>query len=166
MIDALLGRGRQQGRWNAGLRDESRWPHLPLPTGRGILVTAHRRESFGQPLADICRALRAGRARRGDRVHIVYPVHRNPNVWDRCTRCWTACPASRSCRPVDYRPLVHLMKRCKLILTDSGGIQEEAPSLDVPVLVLRETTERPEAVEAGASRVVGTEPGVDHRGRP
>jgi UDP-N-acetylglucosamine 2-epimerase (non-hydrolysing) len=121
-----------------------------------ILVTAHRRESFGKPIGDICHGLQilAGR----EDVHIIYPVHRNPNVWGPVHRTLGNHPNITLVSPVDYLTLVHLMKRCRLILTDSGGIQEEAPSLGVPVLVLRETTERPEAVEAGAARVVGTNP--------
>jgi UDP-N-acetylglucosamine 2-epimerase (non-hydrolysing) len=119
-----------------------------------ILVTAHRRESFGGPIADICHGLQtlAGR----DDVHIIYPVHRNPNVWGPVHKSLGNHPNITLIPPVDYLTLVHLMKRSRLILTDSGGIQEEAPSIGVPVLVLRETTERPEAVEAGAARVVGT----------
>jgi UDP-N-acetylglucosamine 2-epimerase (non-hydrolysing) len=121
-----------------------------------ILVTAHRRESFGQPIGDICSALDI-LARRTD-VHIIYPVHRNPNIWEPAHALLGNHPNITLIPPVDYLTLVHLMKHSHLILTDSGGIQEEAPSLGVPVLVLRETTERPEAVEAGAARVVGTSP--------
>lgn len=134
-------------------------PSLPLsPSPHLILVTAHRRESFGAPLAGICRALRRIAETWGDRVHIVYPVHRNPNVWQPVHAALAGQPGITLLPPVDYRRLVYLMKRCTLILTDSGGIQEEAPSLGKPVLVLRETTERPEAVACGASRVVGTDP--------
>jgi len=119
-----------------------------------VLVTAHRRESFGQPIRNICLALKKIAA-RGD-VHIVYPVHRNPNVWEPVRELLGDVPGITLLPPVDYLTLVHLMKRSRLVLTDSGGIQEEAPSFGVPVLVLRETTERPEAVEAGVARVVGT----------
>ena len=125
---------------------------------RLILVTAHRRENFGAPLQDICAALREI-ARRDD-VCIVYPVHRNPHVWDPVHELLGNVPRIHLIPPVDYLTLVHLMKRSTIILTDSGGIQEEAPSLGVPVLVLRQTTERPEAVEAGVARVVGTDPNV------
>jgi len=121
-----------------------------------LLVTAHRRESFGRPLHDICAALRA-LARRGD-VRIVYPVHRNPNVWDVVHAELGAEPGVVLLPPVDYRALVYLLQACRLVLTDSGGIQEEAPALGKPVLVLREVTERPEGVEAGTARVVGTDP--------
>lgn len=134
-------------------------PSLPLsPSPALILVTAHRRESFGAPLTGICEALRRIAGTWGDRVHIVYPVHRNPNVWEPVHAALAGRPGITLLPPVDYRRLVYLMKRCTLILTDSGGIQEEAPSLGKPVLVLRETTERPEAVACGASRVVGTDP--------
>jgi UDP-N-acetylglucosamine 2-epimerase (non-hydrolysing) len=121
-----------------------------------ILVTAHRRESFGEPLRDICKALK-DIAQQPD-VRIIYPVHRNPNVWNLVHEQLGAVPRIHLIPPVDYLTLVHLMKRSAIILTDSGGIQEEAPTLGVPVLVLRQATERPEAVEAGAARVVGTDP--------
>jgi len=130
-----------------------------LPADRQwILVTAHRRENFGQPLDDICQALaRIGRERQ-HQVHIVYPVHRNPNVWEPVHHALAGQPGITLLSPVDYRALIYLMQRCHLILTDSGGLQEEAPSLNKPVLVLRLTTERPEAVDAGATRLVGTDP--------
>jgi UDP-N-acetylglucosamine 2-epimerase len=96
--------------------------------------------------------------RRRQDVQVVYPVHLNPNVWGPVHELLGDVPRIRLLPPVDYLALVHLMKHSFLILTDSGGIQEEAPSLGVPVLVLREVTERPEAVEAGAARVVGTDP--------
>jgi UDP-N-acetylglucosamine 2-epimerase (non-hydrolysing) len=135
-------------------------PPLPFsPSPPLILVTAHRRESFGAPLAAICRGLRQVSEEWSDRIHVVYPVHRNPNVWGPVHAALAGLPGITLLPPVDYRSLVYLMQRCKLILTDSGGIQEEAPSLHKPVLVLRETTERPEAVAAGASRLVGTDPG-------
>lgn len=120
-----------------------------------ILVTAHRRENFGQPIENICYALKV-LAGRGD-VEIVYPVHLNPNIQEPVNRILKDVPSVTLLRPLDYLPLVHLMKRSTLILTDSGGIQEEAPSFGVPVLVLRETTERPEGVEAGTLKLVGTE---------
>jgi UDP-N-acetylglucosamine 2-epimerase (non-hydrolysing) len=122
---------------------------------RLILVTAHRRESFGPPLQRICTALRE-LVRRRDDVQIVYPVHLNPNVWEPVHELLEGVPRIRLLPPADYLTLVHLMKRSYLLLTDSGGIQEEAPTLDVPVLVLREVTERPEAVSAGAAKLVGT----------
>jgi len=124
---------------------------------RLILLTAHRRESFGPKLRDICIAVR-DLARRHPDVRIVCPVHPNPNVCEPVHELLRDEARIRLLPPVDYTTLVHLMKHSYLILTDSGGIQEEAPSLGVPVLVLRETTERPEAVEAGAARIVGTDP--------
>ncbi|MGD8403401.1 MAG: UDP-N-acetylglucosamine 2-epimerase (non-hydrolyzing) [Anaerolineales bacterium] len=122
-----------------------------------ILVTAHRRENFGQPLENICFALKA-LADRGD-VEIVYPVHLNPNVQEPVRRILEDIPHITLLPPLDYLPLVHLQKRARLILTDSGGIQEEAPAFGVPVLVMREVTERPEGVAAGTLKLVGTETG-------
>lgn len=119
-----------------------------------VLVTAHRRENFGRPIREIFTALHSLAERRD--VHIVYPVHLNPNVWEPAHELLGGSANISLLPPVDYLTLVHLMKHSRLILTDSGGIQEEAPSLGVPVLVLREATERPEAVEAGVARVVGT----------
>jgi len=124
-------------------------------TRRLLLVTAHRRENFGQPLEEICEALRQ-LAARGD-VEIVYPVHLNPNVQEPVKRLLGNVPHITLLPPLDYLPLVHLMKRAHLILTDSGGIQEEAPAFGVPVLVLREVTERPEGVAAGTLKLVGTD---------
>jgi UDP-N-acetylglucosamine 2-epimerase (non-hydrolysing) len=123
---------------------------------RLILVTAHRRENFGQPLENICSALKA-LASRGD-LEVVVPVHLNPNVQEPFNRILKGTPHVTLLPPLDYLPMVHLMKHARLILTDSGGLQEEAPSLGIPVLVLRETTERPEGIEAGTLRLVGTEP--------
>ena len=120
-----------------------------------ILVTAHRRENFGAPLESICKAL-AELASRGD-VEIVYPVHLNPNVQEPVNRLLGEVKHISLLPPLDYLPLVHLMKHARLILTDSGGIQEEAPAFGIPVLVLREVTERPEAVEARTAKVVGTD---------
>ncbi len=133
---------------------------LGLATGgqemkRLILVTAHRRENFGEPLENICRAVKEI-ALRSD-VEIVYPVHLNPNVQKPVNRILKDVPRITLLPPLDYLPLVHLMKHARLILTDSGGLQEEAPSLGVPVLVLREVTERPEGIDAGALKLVGTE---------
>ena len=123
-----------------------------------ILVTAHRRENFGQAIEDICNALKE-LAARGD-VEIVYPVHLNPNVQEPVYRLLGNVPHVTRLTPLDYLPLVHLQKQAKIILTDSGGIQEEAPAFGVPVLVLRDVTERPEGVEAGTLKLVGTE--TDH----
>jgi UDP-N-acetylglucosamine 2-epimerase (non-hydrolysing) len=122
---------------------------------RLILVTAHRRENFGEPLVGICAALRT-LAQRGD-VRVVYPVHRNPHVWEPVHAALEGVPGVVLLPPVDYPTLVELLRRSTLVLTDSGGIQEEAPALGKPVLVLRRVTERPEGVEAGTARVVGTD---------
>jgi UDP-N-acetylglucosamine 2-epimerase (non-hydrolysing) len=122
---------------------------------RMVLVTGHRRESFGGGFDRICLAL-ADTAKRFPDVDIVYPVHLNPNVRAPVTRLLTGIPNIHLIEPQDYLPFVYLMNRSHLILTDSGGIQEEAPSLGKPVLVMRETTERPEAVAAGTVRLVGT----------
>jgi UDP-N-acetylglucosamine 2-epimerase (non-hydrolysing) len=133
----------------------------PAPQARNdmdqklILVTAHRRESFGQPLEDICRALKT-LAARGD-IEIVYPVHLNPNVKGPVYRLLGDVEHITLLPPMDYLPLVHMMKRATLVLTDSGGIQEEAPAFGVPTLVLREVTERPEGVQAGTLKLVGTD---------
>ena len=122
---------------------------------RLILVTAHRRENFGQPIENICNAL--GELAARDDVQIVYPIHLNPNVQEPVNRILKNVPHVTLLPPLDYLPLVHLMKQAVLILTDSGGIQEEAPAFGIPVLVLRETTERPEGIEAGILKLVGTE---------
>jgi len=126
-----------------------------LKTTKLILVTAHRRENFGQPLADICEALKQ-LAARGD-VEIVYPVHLNPNVQEPVHRLLDGVAHVTLLPPLDYLPLVHLMKHARIILTDSGGIQEEAPAFGIPALVLREVTERPEGVAAGVLKLVGTD---------
>jgi UDP-N-acetylglucosamine 2-epimerase (non-hydrolysing) len=118
-------------------------------------VTAHRRENFGPPLENICQAIKELACR--DNVEIVYPVHLNPNVQEPVNRILKGTPHVTLLPPLDYLPMVHLMKHARLILTDSGGLQEEAPAFGVPVLVMRETTERPEGVEAGTLKVVGTE---------
>jgi len=134
-------------------------PPLPirLPRGRRlVLVTTHRRENFNEPLRDICSAV-SSLADRVEDVEIVLPVHRNPNVDGPVRRLLGRHPKIHLVPPLDYVPFVHLMRRAHLILTDSGGVQEEAPSLGVPVLVARKTTERPEGIEAGVALLVGTE---------
>jgi UDP-N-acetylglucosamine 2-epimerase (non-hydrolysing) len=127
----------------------------PCSTGgkKLIVVTAHRRESFGEGLESICRAL-ARLAARPD-VEIVFSVHPNPNVQDPVSRLLREVPNVRLIDPLPFVPFVDLMRRAHVLLTDSGGIQEEAPSLGKPVLVMREKTERPEAVMAGTARLVG-----------
>lgn len=130
---------------------------LPLPQGgrKLILVTGHRRENFDGGLARVCEALKQ-LARRGD-VEIVYPVHLNPKVQTTANEILGDDPAIRLVAPLDYVPFIALMRRAYLIVTDSGGIQEEAPGLGKPVLVTRDTTERPEAITAGTAKLVGTQ---------
>lgn len=120
-----------------------------------VLVTGHRRENFGDGFEQICVALRELGQR--DNVQVVYPVHLNPNVQEPVHRLLGASPGVHLIAPQDYLPFVYLMTRAYLILTDSGGIQEEAPALGKPVLVMRDMTERPEAIEAGTVRLVGTD---------
>ncbi len=132
-------------------------PRSDRPGKRLILVTAHRRESFGEGFSRICDALVAI-ADRND-VQVVYPVHPNPNVRTPVHERLGSHPNITLTEPMDYVPFVDLMRRAYVILTDSGGIQEEGPSLGKPVLVLREKTERPEAVEAGTVKLVGTDTG-------
>lgn len=118
-------------------------------------MTGHRRESFGPGFERICQALRALGERED--VEIVYPVHLNPNGQEPVWRILWACPRIHLIEPLEYLSFVYLMSRAWLIVTDSGGIQEEAPSLGKPVLVMRETTERPEAVAVGTAKLVGTD---------
>ncbi len=128
-----------------------------LGNRRLLLVTAHRRENFGQPLENICAALKNLAESYNDQIHILYPVHLNPNVQDTVYPRLSGVPNITLLPPLDYLPMVHLMKRAALVLTDSGGIQEEAPGFGVPVLVLRAATERPEGIAAGTVKLVGTE---------
>ena len=123
---------------------------------RLVLVTGHRRESFGQDLANICTALRLIAERNPD-VEVVYPVHLNPNVSEPVRQLLHGAQRVHLLEPLGYAPFVWLMKKSYLVLTDSGGIQEEAPSLGKPTLVMRKKTERPEGIEAGAATLVGVE---------
>lgn len=132
-------------------------PTLERSNVRTITVTAHRRENFGEPLANICLALRQLAEHYDDQLQIVYPVHLNPNVQEPVYRLLGEIPNITLLDPLDYLPMVHLMKHSALILTDSGGLQEEAPGLGVPTLVMRDVTERPEGVEAGTMKLVGTD---------
>ena len=125
---------------------------------RLVLITAHRRENFGQPLEDICTALSTLAETYLGRVEFIYPVHLNPNVQEVVNRRLGNLPNLTLLPPLDYLPMVHLLKQAALVLTDSGGIQEEAPGIGVPTLVLRQTTERQEGVDAGTLRLVGTDP--------
>jgi len=123
-----------------------------------ILVTAHRRENFGQPIIDICTALKTLAERYNNTVHIIYPVHLNPNIQEPVYRLLGGIENITLLPPLDYLPMAHLLKQAVLVLTDSGGIQEEAAGLHKPALVMREVTERPEGVKAGVLRLVGTDP--------
>lgn len=123
-------------------------------TKRLVLVTSHRRENFGEPFRNICRALMTLAERNPD-VQILYPVHPNPNVKDLAHEMLGNCSNVILCEPLDYAPFVAAMKKAYLIISDSGGVQEEAPALGKPVLVLRDETERPEAVDMGVVKLVG-----------
>jgi UDP-N-acetylglucosamine 2-epimerase (non-hydrolysing) len=123
-----------------------------------ILVTAHRRENFGKPMERIFTALREIAERYAGRLTLIYPVHMNPKVQEPAQRILGDVANIQLTSPMDYQSIVYWMKRARVILTDSGGIQEEAPALGTPVLVLREVTERPEAIRAGTARLVGTDP--------
>jgi UDP-N-acetylglucosamine 2-epimerase len=152
VIDALLQVAGRDYDWEQGPLAESP-PDQPL-----VLITAHRRESFGEQFRQLGLAIRDLASEFGPQgLRFVYPVHLNPNVRAPVGEILADAPNVTLIEPVDYLTLAHLMKRSRLILTDSGGIQEEAPSLRVPVLVMRDTTERPEGVEAGVSKLVGTQ---------
>jgi len=129
---------------------------ISMDNQRLILVTAHRRESFGKGFENICQALKEIVLKNKD-VKMVYPVHLNPNVQEPVHRMIGEMERVHLIEPLDYEPFVYLMNKAFLVLTDSGGIQEEAPSIGKPVLVMREVTERPEAVEAGTAKLVGTQ---------
>lgn len=154
VIDALLWmRNRLQGEMpvHPGLDDS-----VFTSRARLVLVTGHRRENFGAGFESICRAIARLAAVHPD-VHFVYPVHLNPNVTEPVQRLLGALPNVHLIEPLAYAPFVALMDRSHLVMTDSGGVQEEAPALGKPVLVLRETTERPEALAAGTALLVGTD---------
>ncbi|WP_025041716.1 non-hydrolyzing UDP-N-acetylglucosamine 2-epimerase [Nitrosospira briensis] len=146
VIDALL---------SVAERDAS-LPFVLDPARRLILVTAHRRENFGEPFKEICRAILA-LAERNEDVQVLYPVHPNPNIYNIASEVLGNHPRITLCEPLDYSSFVAAMKQAYLILSDSGGIQEEAPALSKPVLVLRRETERPEAVQKGVVRLVGSD---------
>lgn len=130
------------------------------PAGeRYVLITGHRRENFGNGFENICEALRALAETNPD-THFIYPVHLNPNVLGPVKRLLGGLGNVHLIKPLGYEPFVYLMQHAHLVLTDSGGVQEEAPGLGKPVLVMRDTTERPEAVDAGTVRLVGTESSV------
>ena len=144
VIDALL---------DVSKRCDELAPNIS-PGNRLVLVTAHRRENFGEPFAEICRAIKYLADTRSD-VEFLYPVHPNPTVRDVALKMLGRHPRVRLCDPLDYVPFVAAMKAAYFILSDSGGVQEEAPALGKPVLVLRRETERPEAVEMGVVKLVG-----------
>lgn len=155
VIDALLSVVKKLSQ--EGLRRHIREQFSFLPEDRRmVLVTGHRRENFGRGFERICIAL-ADIARAFPDVEVVYPVHLNPNVREPVHRLLQGIGNVHLIEPQDYLPFIYLMSRAYLILTDSGGIQEEAPSLGKPVLVMRNTTERPEALAAGTVKLVGTE---------
>ena len=155
VIDALLAVvGRIEAEPALATSLAARFPFLDAGK-RLVLVTGHRRENFGEGFEQMCLAIR-DLAQRGD-TQVLYPVHLNPQVQAPVKRILGDVPGVVLVEPQDYLPFVYLMTRAHLILTDSGGIQEEAPSLGKPVLVMRDTTERPEAVEAGTVRLVGTD---------
>jgi len=153
VVDALLWASQELGEYVPSGLD----PELArfIDQKRLVLVTSHRRESFGEGLENVCRAL-LGTVELYPDARIVYPVHLNPNVRGPVYRLLGGHPRIRLLEPVGYLPLVWLMQHSYCIFTDSGGIQEEAPSLGKPVLIMRDTTERPEVVEAGCARLVGT----------
>ncbi len=155
VIDALLDiTARFQSEGELKNRFDSQFNFLD-PNKRLILVTGHRRENFGAGFENICHAL-ADISARGD-VQIVYPVHLNPSVQEPVLRILSGVSNIHLIEPLDYLPFVYLMNRSVFLITDSGGVQEEAPSLGKPVLVMRDTTERPEAVKAGTVRLVGAD---------
>lgn len=137
------------------IEDELRDKGYAMGNRPYILVTGHRRENFGEGFLNICKAIRQI-AEEHPEMDIVYPVHLNPNVQKPVYELLSGTPNIYLVKPLDYLPFVYAMQHSTLLLTDSGGVQEEAPSLGKPVLVMRETTERPEAVEAGTVRLVGT----------
>jgi len=152
IVDALKATRRSKAEWYVPELDRV------SPEQRVILVTAHRRESFGPGFVRICRALRLLVERNAD-VEVVYPVHLNPSVRKPVRAILGGVRRIHLIEPLEYLSFVRLMERAYLILTDSGGIQEEAPALGKPVLVMRDVTERPEAVEAGTAKLVGTDAG-------
>lgn len=152
VIDALLDIAKRDFGLKGTILD-----NIPFNQKKVILVTAHRRENFGKPLIDICNAIKKLAVRYSPDIYFVYPVHLNPNVQKPVYAILSGIENVLLIPPQDYVTFVRLMKDSYFILTDSGGIQEEAPSLGKPVLVLRDLTERPEAVEAGTVEVIGTQ---------
>ncbi len=153
VIDALL-LGLELLKGSKGDAVRTTLSDLPL-SGKFVLITGHRRESFGAPFENMCNAIReiAGEYKE---VQFIYPVHLNPNVQDPVNRLLGNMPNIHLIAPLDYPQFIALMERCYLVLTDSGGLQEEAPALGKPVLVMRDVTERQEGIDAGTARLVGT----------
>lgn len=151
VVDALESLSDMTYDWTTG-------PLADLPCDRRtVLVTAHRREILGEQFRELCFAIRElALSFEGEGVHFVYPVHPNPNVREPVYEILSGLGNVSVIEPLDYLAMINLMKRCTLILTDSGGIQEEAPSLGVPVLVMRDVTDRPEGLEAGVALLAGT----------
>lgn len=135
-------------------------PSAPPAEPPLVLVTLHRRESFGEPIARVLGALRALAEQNAGRIRLVYPVHPNPNVDSPARAALAGVPGVELYPPLDYPAFLELFARARFVLSDSGGVQEEGPTLGVPVLVLRDTTERPEVLESGWGRLVGTDPGL------
>ena len=157
VIDALLSTKEKIEKDEAlSQRMASQFPFLSEKERKVVLITGHRRESFGGGFERICKSIRSS-AEQFPNVDFIYPVHLNPNVQEPVSRLLNDLPNVYLISPLDYLPFVFLMMRSYIILTDSGGIQEEAPALGKPVLVMRDTTERPEAVEAGTVKLVGTD---------
>ncbi|TLY28023.1 MAG: UDP-N-acetylglucosamine 2-epimerase (non-hydrolyzing) [Ignavibacteria bacterium] len=136
--------------------EDSTLDAIDFKNRRVIVLTSHRRENFGEPMREIFSACRDLVERNPD-VELIYPVHPNPNVRKTANDMLSGIQRVHLIEPMEYRPFVQLMNKCYLILTDSGGVQEEAPSLGKPALVLRKTTERPEAIEAGTAKLVGSD---------
>ncbi len=153
VIDALLDVSRRP----YAFEDHPELASLCQSGKKIILVTAHRRESFGGPFESLCQGLKALALKYRDDIALVYPVHRNPHVREVVEKTLANIANIKLIDPLDYMPMVHLMKNAYLVLTDSGGLQEEAPSLGKPVLVMRQVTERQEGVAAGTVKIIGTD---------
>ena len=153
MVAKQLERPETQARWDGYFFHK--WG-ISFDSNRIILVTGHRRENFGKGFQNICAALKQIATTHKD-IKLIYPVHLNPNVQEPVRKILSDVGNIHLIDPLDYEPFVYLMSKSYLILTDSGGIQEEAPSSGKPVLVMRDVTERPEAVDAGTSKLVGTD---------
>jgi UDP-N-acetylglucosamine 2-epimerase (non-hydrolysing) len=151
VIDALLATVKPNYQFADPLLNS-----IDYASHRMILVTTHRRENLGEPMRHVYQALRQIVHEYED-IEIIFPVHRNPRVLEVVNEELGGCPRVHLIAPLDYEPFANLLARCYLALTDSGGIQEEAPALGKPVLVLRDTTERPEAIAAGTVKLIGTD---------